>query len=431
MSRPLPTASTKPRPHKPQPVRSQFNSGLAQCSHEQWGAMKDIYRGYYPVTDDEIDELWKSGLVVIDTNVLLNMYRTTPASRRAVIQSLQGVQERLWLPHQVGLEFHKMREAVRQDARKAHREKAQQIVTDAAKVRKLAADAAALNVDVDPDSALRNALTQAADALAEAVRAGQKPFDEEAIGDDELLSEIEGLFRPHQIGSRFQPSDLEGLRREAEARYSRSVPPGYADQGKGGERGFGDFFIWKQLMAAAINHKAGVIFVTNDEKPDWKLKGRARPELLQEFHEETGQLLHIYNPQAFTGGARARDLWNPDSDSEADDVAAELETYVDTEKTDTAGTNSWASVALGLSQSDILRAALIAAPMLNVQKNIGDWLPKSSWLTLSQLGMNEAFVSGVSSAFEAARRTRLEPLTGGDDGIDDAGATEDEEQGAD
>lgn len=347
------------------------------------------------------------------------------------MESLQGVQERLWLPHQVGLEFHKMREEVRQDARKAHKEKAKQIVTDAAKVRKLATDAAALNEAVDPDSTLRNALTQAADALAEAVRGGQQPFDEEALGNDELLKEIEGLFRPHQIGPRFLPSDLEGLRREAEERYSRSVPPGYADQGKGGERGFGDFFIWKQLMSAASNHKAGVIFVTNDEKPDWKYQGRARPELLQEFHEETGQLLHIYNPQAFTGGARARDLWNPDSDGEADDVAAELETYVDTAKTGKAGTNYWASAALGLTQSDILRAALIAGPMSGIQTNIGDWLPKSNWSTLAQLGMNEAFVSGVSSAFEAARRNRLEASEGDDDVAVEDEASEGAEQGDD
>lgn len=384
--------------------RGPFASRLAQCMNGLRCGVKDVYRGYYPLTDGEVDDLWQSGLVVVDTNVLLNMYRTTPASRRAVLDSLKALHERLWLPHHVGLEFHKMREEVRQGARRAHREKARRIETDAAKIRSLADEAAALNDEVDADSSLRAGLTEAAKLLANEVRAGQEPFDEEADGDDELLLEIERLYRPHQVGSRFSETELVGLRQQAEDRYSRSIPPGFEDKAKTGDRRFGDFFIWKQMMAAANEKKAGVIFVTNDEKADWKRDGKALPELLQEFHEETGQIVHIYSPKGFISEARRRSLWTPDSDSDADGVAAELETYVDNTKatrTPAIPSNVSPFNALGLNQAAFLDAVAASGSLASLQAGIRSWLPYIG-IDSSYFGLSEALLDQVVSASDRA-----------------------------
>jgi hypothetical protein len=40
--------------------------------------MKDIFRGYYKLDDDEFKQLWKKAVFIFDTNVLLNLYRYQP-----------------------------------------------------------------------------------------------------------------------------------------------------------------------------------------------------------------------------------------------------------------------------------------------------------------------------------------------------------------
>lgn len=53
-------------------------------------------------------------MIVLDANVLLDLYRITPDARRQVLETLRDVADRLWVPHQAALEFSRNRkEAVR------------------------------------------------------------------------------------------------------------------------------------------------------------------------------------------------------------------------------------------------------------------------------------------------------------------------------
>ncbi|NEB93188.1 DUF4935 domain-containing protein [Streptomyces bauhiniae] len=52
-----------------------------------------------------------SGLVVLDTNVLLNLYRSNESTRRDTLAALARLRERLWIPHQVLAEFWRNRES--------------------------------------------------------------------------------------------------------------------------------------------------------------------------------------------------------------------------------------------------------------------------------------------------------------------------------
>lgn len=42
--------------------------------------MKESFLGYYQPTEDEFNKLWSEGLVVLDTNVLLHLYRVPAGS---------------------------------------------------------------------------------------------------------------------------------------------------------------------------------------------------------------------------------------------------------------------------------------------------------------------------------------------------------------
>jgi hypothetical protein len=71
--------------------------------------MRDVYVGYYPPSEEGFKRLWQQGTIVLDTNVLLNLYRVSQATRDEVFAVLRKLEGRLWLPYQVGLEFHQRR----------------------------------------------------------------------------------------------------------------------------------------------------------------------------------------------------------------------------------------------------------------------------------------------------------------------------------
>lgn len=62
----------------------------------------------------------REALVVPDTNVLLGLYRLSPAAQAAALDALAATHGRLWLPHQVGQEFYRNVDAVRGELREAY-----------------------------------------------------------------------------------------------------------------------------------------------------------------------------------------------------------------------------------------------------------------------------------------------------------------------
>jgi hypothetical protein len=65
----------------------------------------DGFEGYQVPSNDEAELALRSGLVVVDTNALLNLYRYTERTRDDLFRVLESLGTRLWIPHQVMLEF--------------------------------------------------------------------------------------------------------------------------------------------------------------------------------------------------------------------------------------------------------------------------------------------------------------------------------------
>lgn len=82
--------------------------------------MRDAFASWYPISEEERQAAYSDGLVVLDANVLLSLYRFTKPSRDEVLSLLKKVSDRLWLPHQVALEFHRNRLNVIHDAAQLH-----------------------------------------------------------------------------------------------------------------------------------------------------------------------------------------------------------------------------------------------------------------------------------------------------------------------
>ena len=74
--------------------------------------MKDLFPGYYGLSKDEFEELWENYVFILDTNSILNLYRYNEETRTDFIDVLRKIENRLWLPHQVALEFQENRTSI-------------------------------------------------------------------------------------------------------------------------------------------------------------------------------------------------------------------------------------------------------------------------------------------------------------------------------
>lgn len=64
--------------------------------------MKTKFFEQYSLTDEKLKEIWESGLVVFDTNILLNLYRYNKQTCDDILNYMQTFGDQLWMPFQVG-----------------------------------------------------------------------------------------------------------------------------------------------------------------------------------------------------------------------------------------------------------------------------------------------------------------------------------------
>ena len=65
----------------------------------------DQYWGYIPLSEENLNEIWDSGTIVLDTNILLNLYRLSSSSTDDFIKILEKNSERVVVPKIVLDEF--------------------------------------------------------------------------------------------------------------------------------------------------------------------------------------------------------------------------------------------------------------------------------------------------------------------------------------
>ena len=70
---------------------------------------QDEFVAYYPATDEAKSLAYSEGLIVLDTNALLDLYRLSASARHEFLAVLEKVKDRLFVPYQVALEFHTRR----------------------------------------------------------------------------------------------------------------------------------------------------------------------------------------------------------------------------------------------------------------------------------------------------------------------------------
>lgn len=282
--------------------------------------MKPQFCGYYPPSDTEYERLWKEATIVLDTNVLLNLYRLPTTARDELLKVLDLLKDRLWIPYQVGLEFQRRRLTVIAAERKSVEdalESASELVADLKqKVDGLQLDKRGIGVDPQP---LLADLEKANAKLIEAIQAAHKAQLDISSADpvrEKLDTLLMGKIGPGPTSQK----DLDDLVSSGEDRYKERVPPGFADADKEKnpneatfvqdgiryQRKFGDLILWRQVIEHAKTSGIKVfLLITADRKEDWWWREQGKtigphPELVREIMRQSAvELFWMYSSVQF------------------------------------------------------------------------------------------------------------------------------------
>lgn len=272
--------------------------------------LRDQFSQFYAPDEDAIATAMKTGLVVPDANVLLNLYRFQSAARDQLFGALEKLSERLWIPYQVALEFHRNRLNVIAE-QEAYFGKTEKELTDATEGLRAKFRAFRARIALSPENArdIEETITRLGDLVEKVVGEADEANEIRLYvhASDEVLARIDALFE-NRVGTSMEPGELEEAKKEAERRITEKIPPGYLDRKK--DDPTGDYLVWRQLLMEAKARNLPVVFISDDTKEDWyqQFKGMtlsARRELREEMTREAGVPLLMLTTQTFLRHAEA------------------------------------------------------------------------------------------------------------------------------
>ncbi|MFE3786413.1 PIN-like domain-containing protein [Streptomyces goshikiensis] len=275
----------------------------------------DGFAGYMTPTPEDWKRVLNQGTVVVDTNVLLNLYRYNQEARTSLLETLEKLGDRLWVPHQVMSEFWRARDSAINDP---ERQLQQSIEALREKIEGAKGDLRQWVNRVSLDRESAGKLEGLIDgALSSVIGEMESVVDTRGIeverdtSKDGVLASLEPLLAG-RVGRPFAEQEKERAVAEGKRRVAAQIPPGYKDRKKesrGDDSEVGDYLVWAQLIQESVSRQTDVLLVTGDGKEDWwRIQSGEtlgpRVELVEELLQKSGSRLYMVKPERLLRLAR-------------------------------------------------------------------------------------------------------------------------------
>ena len=272
--------------------------------------LKDLFIGFYRPSDEELKDLWQNCHFVFDANMLLNVYRYSKLARKTLIDIFEELNDRIWIPHQVALEYHfnvlgeiKNQEKTYDELQSIIKKKTQEIEEEYKKF-------SLRHSNLKMDEKLLKSFQDSIEKLCKDLNKQKDEHPDLNVTKNKIMELFNG-----KVGDPYEQEKIDELQNNGELRYELKQPPGFKDKNKGSEirfhdgktyqKKYGDLIFWNQLMDYSKREGVAIILVTDDRKEDWWniISGERvgpSPQLLQEFKEKTGgNKFYMYQPKQF------------------------------------------------------------------------------------------------------------------------------------
>jgi predicted nucleic acid-binding protein len=270
--------------------------------------MNNSFKEYFPFKDDAI-KVYEDSIIVLDTNVLLDLYRYNDQNRAKMFEILEVIKDRLYMPHWVAHEFMKNKKDIILEKVEFADNLTQVINKKCNEIRNSFTNSSPITPYLKNEPELRKQLNKLVTKMDEEFKDMLKKHESEfsysyLTESDPVLDRLTTLYAG-RIGKAYTPECITTLSAAGEERYAHSIPPGYKDKKKEPPARYGDYFIWVDMLDYSKAQNTNLLFVSNDLKEDWcelyhnKNLG-PRYELRREFYSATdNKLVHFTSSELF------------------------------------------------------------------------------------------------------------------------------------
>jgi PIN like domain len=270
--------------------------------------VREQFAAYYPPDPERRRQFITDGLIALDANVLLDLYRMNTDAREDVLGLLGQLEARLWVPHQAALEFHRNRFTVIHDQEQVLRKLQKDVADTAARLTEIVRNVR--NHPIIDRKALEGVIQKSFGEIGSYLEGlGMEPIlsIKTAMDSDPVLDAVTKLLAD-KVGPSYPREQMAKVESEGQQRLKDQRPPGYADAKKEGSQSVGDYVLWRQILDEAAKRKLPVLLVTNDQKEDWYLRLHGitigpRTELILEMLEIAEVPFHAQTLERFLSTA--------------------------------------------------------------------------------------------------------------------------------
>lgn len=254
----------------------------------------------------DAEELFATASIVLDSSVVLNLYRMSRGTRDAWLDVLNRVREQLVMPYQVALEVTRNVASVRSSLPDSYDALRKQVdglrkapATHFTGSRHLHAERIA-KLKAVLDENLDRALTELAQI---------RDADEAVVGAerDSVMRALDDLYAGRVLPEPAPATIRRRVERFRDHRAPNEVPPGWKDALSGGKStpllAAGDYLLWAEILDHARKSHSRFIVVTDDAKADWWHKEHGNvapaPAMVAEAIRVTGHAYAQLNSESF------------------------------------------------------------------------------------------------------------------------------------
>lgn len=272
------------------------------------------FNSYRIPEEHELDAALQSGIVAVDTNVLLSLYRYNPITVDDLLRLFDTLGARLFIPHQVVREFWRNRHAVLGSPISSNKDARAALDKNANSTRDaIERWAKTVALDVQERHSILREVTEFFDHLQRRIEVGVTARLTAATptAQDRVLARLERALEG-KVGAPYSGDVWPKMIEQGNARVVEQMPPGYMDVGKldsdNDEGAAGDFLVWRQLLDEGAARGVDLVLVTADVKEDWWERARGvavgpRRELIEEYAVEVGRRVFFLEPADFLSKA--------------------------------------------------------------------------------------------------------------------------------
>ncbi|WP_155820240.1 PIN-like domain-containing protein [Komagataeibacter europaeus] len=230
--------------------------------------MKEKFSWYLDSSPQEAEKNWSKAILTVDTNVLLDLYRYHNATRDKILSAIESFFPRVWISNQACEEFFSNRKKVIMDSEKIFKDassKLSEIQTNSInEITQLKGFRLIPKTIIDDFEKQISSLFKITQGKIVEIKGSYPKY----MIEDPIISRISNIF-DQKVGNAFQETEKRVLIEEGKRRFENKIPPGFKDDNKPDERGYGDFLLWSEVINYARDMSSPIILITSEQKEDW------------------------------------------------------------------------------------------------------------------------------------------------------------------